>query len=313
MADGQITALVLAGRREGVIDPLATAFGIEDKCLVPVAGAPLIAHVLSALAASPIVSKIIVSINDPLLLADLPLVRELAQAGRLVCLKAKHNLAESIFSAAQGVRFPLLVTTADNALFTHEAVADIHGQAEGRKADAAVAFSRRGDILAAHPDGQRRFYKFADDAYSNCNCYWIRDADALSAAEVFRGGGQFAKHPMRIANAFGILNLIRFRLGIGTLDNAFDRFSKRLGLKLRPVIFADGALAIDVDNLRTHAIAEELLLTNRGKLTQNDALEHNLGTLVGRAAVGDKFGVCALYVDQLLKFWSEPELPASHE
>lgn len=264
MADGQITALVLAGRRERVIDPLATAFGIEDKCLVPIAGEPLIVHVLSALAASSIVSKIVVSINDPHLLSNLPLVQELAQAGRLVCIKAKPNLADSIFSATQGIQFPLLITTADNVLFTHDAVAHMHGQAQAGKADAAVAFSRREDILAAHPDGQRRFYKFADDAYSNCNCYWIRDADALSAAEVFRTGGQFAKHPMRIASAFGILNLIRFRLGLGTLANAFYRFSKRLGLELRPVIFKEGALAIDVDNLRTHLIAEELLLANRG-------------------------------------------------
>ncbi len=178
-------------------------------------------------------------------------------------MKAKDNLAESIFAVAQGIEFPLLVTTADNVLFTHHAVADMHAQAQKGQADAAVAFSRRGDILAAHPDGQRRFYKFADDGYSNCNCYWIRDADALSAAEVFRSGGQFAKHPMRIANAFGILNLIRFRLGLGSLANAFERFSRRLGLELRPVIFADGALAIDVDNLRTHLIAEELLLANR--------------------------------------------------
>ena len=69
---------------------------------------------------------------------------------------------------------------------------------------------------------------------------------------------------MRIANAFGILNLVRFRLGLGSLAYAFERFSRRLGLALRPVIFANGALAIDVDNLRTHLIAEELLLANRG-------------------------------------------------
>jgi molybdopterin-guanine dinucleotide biosynthesis protein A len=259
MADGQLTALVLAGRRDGVLDPLAETFGVEDKCLVPIAGQPLIAHVLRALAFSPLVSRIIVSINDPDLLADVPIARDLQRGGRLVPIKAKHNLAESIFAAAEGVEFPLLITTADNVLFTHHAVFEMHGEACERNADAAVAFSRRNDILVAHPDGQRRFYAFADDAYSNCNCYWIRGAYALSAAEVFRSGGQFAKHPMRIANAFGILNLIRFRLGLGSLAKAFERFSSRLGLTLHPVIFADGARAIDVDNARTHKIAEELL------------------------------------------------------
>ncbi len=261
MADGQLTALVLAGRRDGVVDPLAANFGAEDKCLVPIAGQPLIVHVLSALASSPLVSRIIVSINDPDLLADLPIARELERGGRLVAMTAKHNLAESIFAAAEGVEFPLLITTADNVLLTRHAVSEMHGQACKGNAEAAVAFARRDHILAAHPDGQRRFYKFADDAYSNCNCYWIKDARALSAAEVFRSGGQFAKHPMRIANAFGIFNLIRFRLGLGSLAKAFERFSNRMGLALHPVIFADGALAIDVDNARTHRIAEELLFS----------------------------------------------------
>ncbi|MFO1241559.1 MAG: NTP transferase domain-containing protein [Sphingomonadaceae bacterium] len=260
MADGQLTALVLAGRRDGVVDPLAETFGVEDKCLVPIAGQPLIAHVLLALASSPLVSRIIVSINNPDLLADVQIARELQSDGRLVPMVARHNLAESIFFAAESAEFPLLVTTADNVLFTHQAVSEMHSEACERNADAAVAFSRRDNILAAHPDGQRRFYAFADDAYSNCNCYWIKDARALSAAEVFRSGGQFAKHPMRIANAFGILNLIRFRLGLGSLAKAFERFSKRLGLALSPVIFADGALAIDVDNARTYKIAEELLV-----------------------------------------------------
>ena len=44
--------LILAGRRAGAIDPLAAAYGVADKCLVPVAGRPMIAHVLESAAAS---------------------------------------------------------------------------------------------------------------------------------------------------------------------------------------------------------------------------------------------------------------------
>jgi hypothetical protein len=35
--------------------------------------------------------------------------------------------------------------------------------------------------------------------------------------------------------------------------------SKRIGLKIEPVVFADGAQAIDVDNERTYGIAEQIL------------------------------------------------------
>ena len=41
----KVTALVLAGKRSGALDPLAEAAGVAQKCVVPVAGKPLIEHV----------------------------------------------------------------------------------------------------------------------------------------------------------------------------------------------------------------------------------------------------------------------------
>ena len=255
----QATALVLAGKRAGTIDPLAAVAGTELKCLVPVAGQPMIAHVLGALAASPLIGRILVSVNDAPALAAVPQVDALVRGGRLVLLPAHGDLASSVLAAVAGATYPVLITTADNVLLTPAAVSAFVANADDQRADVAVAFASREAVLAAHPDGQRRFYRFADGAFSNCNLYWIGHAGALGAVEVFRRGGQFAKHPGRIVHAFGVFNLIRFRLGVGTLRAAFARFSRRFGFAMRAVIVADGALAIDVDNERTLRIAEELL------------------------------------------------------
>lgn len=252
-----VTAVVMAGRREGTIDPLAAAAGLADKCLVPVAGRPMIAHVLDALGAAPGIGRIIVSINDVALLDGLP---EAAALGdRLVMVAAHANLVDSLLAAVAQAPLPVLVTTADNVLFGPAAIADFVQGARHR--DVAVAFTRQQSVMAAHPDGQRRFYRFRDDSYSNCNAYWIGNPDALKAAEVFRSGGQFAKHPLRIAQALGFLNLVRFHFGIGSLDAAFARFSRRFGLDIGAVVLSDGAAAIDVDNERTHAVAEAILTT----------------------------------------------------
>jgi len=258
-ADPSLSVLVLAGRRAGALDPLAERAGTSHKCLVPIGGRPLIEHVLLALDAAPDVAAVIVSIDDLGVLDHLPAVQALRAQGRLRVTPAQPNLADSILVAAEEARFPLLVTTADNVLFTPEALAAMASEVRRTGAEIAAAFARKDAVLAAHPDGQRRFYAFADDAYSNCNCYWIGSREALSAANIFRSGGQFSNHPMRIAQAFGLLNLIRFRLGIGSLDAAFARFSRRLGKRLRPVIFADGSLAIDVDNERTYRVVEQIL------------------------------------------------------
>jgi len=253
------TALILAGKRDGTTDPLAEAARVSHKCLVPVAGRPMIVHVLEALTTSLGIGRISISIDDPLALDAVPEVADAIQRGIVKIAPACANLVDSLFAALEGAAFPVLVTTADNVLLDPASIATIEREALGARADVAVAFTRRASVLAAHPDGQRRFYRFSDDAYSNCNAYWLGSAKALGAAEVFRHGGQFAKHPARIVKAFGLINLIRFRYGIGTLDAAFARFSRRFRLQMRPVILANGAVAIDVDNPRTHAIAEQLL------------------------------------------------------
>jgi GTP:adenosylcobinamide-phosphate guanylyltransferase len=256
---GTMTALILAGRRGNTLDPLAAAAGVSHKCVVPIAGRPMIAHVLDTLAASDAIRAIIVSVDDVAMLQGVPEVRRLIESGMLRLVQAEPNLVDSIVAAAEDAAFPLLVTTADNVLLDAASVSAIHRDARRASADIAVAFARREAVLAAHPDGQRRFYRFSDGAYSNCNSYWIGSRDALKAAEVFRQGGQFAKHPLRIVHAFGLMNLIRFRFGIGSLDAAFRRFSRRFRLAVRAAIFDNGGVAIDVDNERTHDIAEQLL------------------------------------------------------
>lgn len=257
MTARKVTALVLAGRREGHVDPLAAAAGIEDKCLVPVAGRPMILHVLNALAATPDIDRIIVSVNDAHVLDGLAEVRALREARKLVISTARTNLVDSLLAAVETAAFPVFVTTADNALLTPDAASQFIAAAA--QADVAVAFARQQSVLAAHPEGQRRFYKFSEDSYSNCNSYWLGDRRALEVAEVFRSGGQFAKHPMRIIEAFGFLNLLRFHYGIGTLDAAFARFSRRFRLTMKAVVIDDGAVAIDVDNPRTLAVTEAIM------------------------------------------------------
>lgn len=257
--DGRATALVLAGKRDGATDPLALEAGVTHKCLVPVAGQPMLIHVIDALAASDRIGEIRVAIEDPAVLEGLAQLRGLIATGRLVAVAARPNLVDSVLAAADGAAFPLLITTADNVLLTPPAVAEMLEGCKAQGADAAVAFTRRESVLAAHPEGQRKFYRFAEDSYSNCNTYWLKDRAALAAAETFRSGGQFVKHPLRIVGAFGLLNLIRFRFGLGTLAATFARFSRRFRMTIAPVILSDGAVAIDVDNARTRGVAADVL------------------------------------------------------
>ncbi|MGL5838442.1 MAG: nucleotidyltransferase family protein [Sphingorhabdus sp.] len=259
----QPTILILAGKRDGKLDPLAERAGVSHKCRVPIHGKPLLQWVLEAVAPAFPDAKLLVSIHDPAVIADLPGVVALQASGRLILCEAQAGIVESVEHAiaqAEGdAAFPLLITTADNVLAESHYLRDVHQAASAGKGDAVVVLATRETIRAAHPDGQRKFYEFNDCAISNCNVFWLRSPKALRAAEAFREGGQFAKNRARIAKAFGITNLIRFRLGWWTLDSAFNAISRRFGVKVVPYITSDGAFAIDVDNERTYGVAELLL------------------------------------------------------
>ncbi|WP_432767794.1 MAG: NTP transferase domain-containing protein [Sphingopyxis sp.] len=254
--------LILAGRRPGAVDALAAAHGVSDKCLVPVAGRAMIAHVLASAAASG-AGRIFVSTHHAGLLGELddPVVGELGH--RLVVVAAADNLADSVLEVADRAQFPLLVTTADNCLLTSATIAEIGEEAARLGADAGVALARREDVLAVHPEGQRRFYEFSDVAVSNCNAYWLRDRAALGAAEAFRGGGQFVKKPIRVMQAFGLVNLLRFRFGLGPIHHIFGRISRHLKVTVAPLLVRDGATAIDVDNERSLRVTEMLIARRR--------------------------------------------------
>jgi GTP:adenosylcobinamide-phosphate guanylyltransferase len=252
---GRFTIIVLAAQRGGRLDPLAAAAGVSHKCLVPIQGRPLLAHVLAALAELDGVDSIRIAVEP----GAEEMLRPIAQASGLpvAFVAAAETITDSVYAAAAGTAGPLVITTADNVLLTPAAVRQVADRL-ARGDDTVIALARKEDVLSAHPEGQRRFYRFRDGEFSNCNLYGL-SRRGLELAETFREGGQFAKNPMRIARAFGFLNLIILRYGLVTLDRAMQRLGRRFGVRVSGLVLADGAHAIDVDNPRTYKIAAELL------------------------------------------------------
>lgn len=252
-----LRVIVLAGQRPGTVNPLAKRFGITHKCLIPLHGQPLVAHVLRTLATHDRIASLVVSVEREAFDAIYDLMAEMPNHRRVRLVEARDNIADSVLAATEGWQGPVIVTTADHALLHTEAIDAVADALE--RADAALAMVRRKDVLAAHPEAQRRFHEFRDDAYSNCNLYGLAGPKAWSAAEVYRDGGQFAKSAMRIARAFGLVNLLLLRFRLISLAAGLERISRRLGLRIVPVILPDGTQAIDVDNDRTYAIVAGLM------------------------------------------------------
>lgn len=253
-----ITVIVLAAQRTGVVNPLATRAGVSHKCLAPIRGKALIRHVMETLVTVPNIGSVRVSVEADAHDDLAPVLADYSTAERPVSLvESDANIVESVVRAAGADEGPFVVTTADNVLVTRDAVARIVDAM--RDADAVIGVAREVRVMAAHPEGQKRFYGFSDGGIANCNLYGLSGRKAFKAAEVFREGGQFMNNPGRMVRAFGLLNILLLRAGLLKLHPAMDVLGERLGVTIKAVEFEDGALAVDVDNERTFAVCEELL------------------------------------------------------
>jgi NDP-sugar pyrophosphorylase family protein len=239
---------------------MAAEAGVTHKCLVPIVGRPLLEYVIEALVAVPGLQRIRICIEP----AAVEAVRTVRGASGELGVPVDYvpsapTITESAYASAEGVTGPMIITTGDNVNLTPGAVQAMLDALAGG-ADVALAMASREAVLAAHPEGQRRFYEFRDGGYSNCNLYAMAGPQALKVAETFREGGQFAKNRGRLIRIVGRFNILLFLLRVAPLHAAMKRLSKRLGARLAAVVLEDGAHAVDVDNPRTYKIAETILL-----------------------------------------------------
>ena len=256
-------AVVMAAQRVGVVNELAADAGVSHKCLIEMDGKKLIEHVLDCLDASPEIDQITVSIDDVAVLEAVPAFKRLQEEGKARAVEAGINLFSSFLGAVEGGRYPSIITTADNVLLTPAMVSHFCGSIVEQNARAALAVTEKAVLLDVYPDGQRRFYKFADNEYSNCNLYAVVDQETSDLASVFATGGQFAKSLARVLKAFGLWNAIAYRFALYSLDKGMARLSKKFDTKLVAIRMPFPEAPIDVDNFRSKKLANEILQARR--------------------------------------------------
>ncbi|CAN5169318.1 nucleotidyltransferase family protein [soil metagenome] len=239
-----ITAIVLAGERPGG-DPLATAFGVAAKALIPVGGVPMVDRVVAALENCAEIERVIVVGGDAL------------AAVRNNVAPARSTIAETVGEIVGQGRFPLLVTTADHALLNAEMIAAFVAGARGN--DLAVAVVERKTLLAAYPYNKRTWLPFRGGAYSGANLFWIGSARVRPVLDVWAAVEQKRKRGRALLSAFGPAVLIGTALRLLTIQGALARVGRRFGLKAAAVVLPQAEACIDVDTVADHTLVETIM------------------------------------------------------
>lgn len=259
----RFTALVLAADR-GAGDPVSRAAGVAHKCLAPVAGKPMLERVVAALAASPRIGRIGISLRDTAVIGEVPALAPLIESGRLLPLQAAATPSRSVLRAAEdlGAPFPLLVTTADHALLTTEMVEHFCHESLARQAEVTAGLTASGVLLAGYPQSRRTYLKFRDERYSGSNLFALLSNEGMKAVEVWLRAEQQRKRPWRIAAVFGPRLLLGYLLRRYSLDEALAQVSRRIGIRVAAVKMPFAEAAIDVDKAEDLDLVRQILEEN---------------------------------------------------
>lgn len=253
-----MTALVLAGTRPGG-DPLADHAGVSHKALIEIGGRTMIERVVAALAASPAVGRILIAIDRPDLLAELPGLK-LRNCGKPVeTMSTGDGPSATVALALAREQTPMLVTTADNALL-RAAWIDEFLTACPADADVAAALAPRKAVEAAAPAGQRTWLRFKDGDFSGCNLFLLATPAAAGVVTLWQELEGARKEPLRMMQRLGFGIAMRYQLGQLFSSDAAARLGELSGgARLALVEMKDGRAAIDVDKPADLTLVRQLV------------------------------------------------------
>jgi CTP:molybdopterin cytidylyltransferase MocA len=255
------TALVLAGRR-GPDDPLASSRGASHRALLPVAGVPMLARVLTALRGARQVAKIWISIDAPDVLASVP---ALAPFRDVPVHRSKESPARSVADALDVIGDErLFVTTADHALLSGARVDRFLEGAAATQGDVAVGVVERSAFADPAASAARTWIRLRCGSYTGANLFAFQHPRARRAAEFFARAERHRKKPWRMVAALGPTLAIEYLAGRLDLEGGCRQISRSAGAKIRPVLLEEAAAAIDVDKAADLALAEKILAGDGG-------------------------------------------------
>jgi len=249
-----VSVLILAGQREGVVNPLCASSGVERKAVIPLNGRPMIDYVLEALDKAQLRSPYHVSGFDA------------AYDPRLTQSPSGAGPADSAASSLQsGIELPCIITTADHPLLSPQMLTHFLTMAEQSGADFCVGLAEKTIIQPAYPDVKRTYLKFSDRSVSGCNLFYIRNEKGLAAIEFWKQAQHLRKHPLKLAKRLGRGVLFNYLLGRLSLDGAFDYASKTLNITAKPVLIPIAEAAIDVDKPSDKVLVEAILSASQSE------------------------------------------------
>ena len=255
----RFTTIVLAADRAAG-DAVAAAAGVACKCLTPVAGTPMVLRVLDALNTSDLIGECILCGPSRSIVEENAVLTARLEAPDLRWVANQSTPSTSTLSVLNTLpeSGPVLVTTADHALLRPDMIDHFCNSARETGCDLVAAVATHETIMAAYPGMRRTVTRLKDGAFCGCNLFAFMTPRAREAADFWRRVESQRKKPWRVVGALGPLVILRYLLGLLTLDEALSRMSLRLKMSIGAVNMPFAEAAVDVDTVSDWKFVEDI-------------------------------------------------------
>jgi hypothetical protein len=187
-----------------------------------------------------------------------PLLQERLASPRLGWLPPGSTPSTSVVTALSSIPggTPVLVTTADHALLQPEMVEYFCREALASGCDVVAALASYSQIMIKYPGMRRTRTRFRDGDFCGCNLFAFLTSKSHAAADFWRRVENDRKRPVKMLGALGWLVVLRYLLGLLSLEDALRHVSRRMALQAGVVIMPFPEAAVDVDSVGDWEVAQ---------------------------------------------------------
>jgi NDP-sugar pyrophosphorylase family protein len=244
-ANPSVAAVVTAGWMPTEDHPLAEACAGRPKALIPIAGKPMIAHVVDALVGSRYTEHIVIVALDPH--ADVRFPAEVdylpGPGGPMANTEVGLAYAFETFTDLDAV----LVCSSDVPTITSAIVDSFIGECFTTDHEVYYSLVEQGVMEARFPAAKRTYFRLRDGCFAGGDIGLVRAGASFSQKQLWEELSRSRKSVLRQVRLFGFGTLVRFLTRRLSIADAERRAYEALGIRGRGVPCPYAEVGMDVD------------------------------------------------------------------
>ncbi len=240
-----VVAIVTAGWSPREDDPLAEYTQDRSKALIPIAGKPMISHVVNALAGSRYVQHVIVVALDPAAEVQFPVpVEYVPDAGGILAnTEAGLQYALAHYPDVDAV----LLSSCDVPTITPTIVDAFIEECLRTDHDLYYSIVERSVMEARFPGSRRSYIHLREGDFAGGDLFLARPTIALDQQDLWQSLTGARKSVLRQARMIGMWPFFKLIIRRLSLAETERRGSKALDVRGKAVIFPYAEVGMDVD------------------------------------------------------------------